>query len=75
MKPKFVVLGVKPIKGSYTGANMSEILSETLKEYNINREKIHTIVRDGESAMDLTVRLLGFDSQWCYAHILNLVYN
>jgi hypothetical protein len=60
MKPKFVVLGVKPIKGSHTGANMSEILSETLKEYNINREKIHTIVRDGESAMDLTVRLLGF---------------
>ena len=74
MLPKHLVLGVKPIKTrAHTAEKLSEILGDVLKLYSLKgSEKLFLILRDGEATMGATTRLLGVESQWCFAHILNL---
>ena len=42
---------------------MGALLSPVLCEYEIEKQKIHMILRDGEAAMGAMTRLLEFEAQ------------
>ena len=73
MKPKFSVLDAMPVVGKHTAENLSSILEESIDHFEIERSKCHLVVRDG--GMKATTNAAGFDSLWCWAHVLNLVGN
>lgn len=65
------ILDARPLTNpSYTAAVVAPILTNVVETYGLTG-KIHVIVRDG--GMSATTRLAGFESIWCFAHILNRV--
>jgi hypothetical protein len=71
MNLKHKILDASPlINASHTAGNVAPILSKVIDDYSL-RDRVHVIVRDG--AMAATTNLAGFDSIWCFAHILNRV--
>jgi len=69
MKPKFSLIDVMPVVGKHDAQNLSTILTKAIDKFGIDKSKIHVIVRDG--GMKATTEAAGFESIWCWAHVLN----
>lgn len=86
-KPRYLVLGVIPIKGiskicsllsifalgRHTADNLSALIGKCLKEFEIPLSHVKSIVRDGASSMVKMSTLLGCESLHCFGHSLLLV--
>lgn len=73
LKPQHVVIGVEPIKGRPTGENLTNLFTNVMNEFEIKKDKVVKVLRDGASTMLKTCRLLDLDSEHCLAHQLQLV--
>lgn len=69
------VLGVIPIKGRHTAKNLSELIDNCLKRFEIEKNRIFLLLRDGASVMIKTSIECQINSLDCFAHKLQLVSN
>jgi hypothetical protein len=60
------------LKKNHTADNLSDSISETLKDYNI-KDKVIALVGDNASVMPLTASKLKIPFRPCFAHTLNLI--
>uniref|UniRef100_A0A183BX12 DUF659 domain-containing protein n=1 Tax=Globodera pallida TaxID=36090 RepID=A0A183BX12_GLOPA len=55
---KFVVLAAKPVKGPHNSGTFSQLLSDTLQEFGIPKNKVFLVVRDAAEVMAKTYSLV-----------------
>lgn len=58
-RPEILVPGVLAINGRHTADNISIVLSESLKDFEIPENKVHLFLRDAGSNMVLATNILG----------------
>nr|XP_020456691.1 zinc finger BED domain-containing protein 4-like [Monopterus albus] len=69
------VLHAKSFRGSHTGEATAAATEEMLKAWNIEKSKVHVILRDNASNVVKAMDRLGVASLGCFAHNLQLVVN
>ena len=69
------MLHTKYFPESHTASNISNIILNMLKEYNIPPEKVHGIITDNAANIKRGVSDSGFYNQGCFLHTLQLVVN
>ena len=57
----------------HTGDYLASVITKVLQDFEIDKDKISLLIRDGASNMVKTALILGIDSQQCFAHLLQLV--
>ena len=79
-KPVDYLLGLPVLHGQHSGANIGSLVSETLKAFEIDRERVGYFVLDNATNNDVAVEFLAEDLSFyapyrrlrCTCHILNL---
>nr|XP_012218835.1 PREDICTED: zinc finger BED domain-containing protein 4-like [Linepithema humile] len=66
-------ISVKHFSQGHTGCNIADILNNILQEWNIEKEKVHVIVRDNAANMTLALNLTPGTGISCFIHTLQLV--
>lgn len=64
-------LACHDLNQSNTGENIKTLIGNQLMEYKIQKEKIAGVTTDRGSNVLLAVKLLGFNSIPCFAHVIN----
>uniref|UniRef100_A0A1I7YRV1 Dimer_Tnp_hAT domain-containing protein n=1 Tax=Steinernema glaseri TaxID=37863 RepID=A0A1I7YRV1_9BILA len=72
LRPRYVVVGVLPIKGPHTAENLSSLLNSCMVKFGIDKCKIFAMMRDGATSMVKTATNLGLENGQCFAHLLQL---
>lgn len=67
------VLAAPPLKERDTAENMAKQLEKVMRLYEIDKDKVVLVLRDGHTAMIKMASLLEFASFHCFLHIINLV--
>ena len=70
-----VVLNVKAMFGSHTGEYIAETFLNLLKEWDIDTQRVHLVLRDSGANMIKGMRLAEMPGLSCTAHTLQLVIN
>nr|XP_054602554.1 zinc finger BED domain-containing protein 4-like [Nothobranchius furzeri] len=70
-----LVLNVKTMFGSHTGEYIRETFLNLLKEWDIDHERVHLVLRDSGANMVKGMRLAELPGLSCTAHTLQLVIN
>ncbi|CAJ1066117.1 zinc finger BED domain-containing protein 4-like [Xyrichtys novacula] len=70
-----VVLNVKAMFGSNTGEYISETFLTLLKEWDIDRQRVHLVLRNNGENMVKGMRLAELPGMSCCAHTLQLLIN
>lgn len=69
------VLHAHRFEGSHTGEYICEKLEDMLKNWGINKTRVHLIIHDNASNMKKASREAQLPSMGCFAHTLQLVVN
>ena len=67
------ILQVHPFPGSHTADAIAEIISKLLEVWNIDKARVHAIVRDNATNMVAGIRQFGLPAVSCVIHTLQLV--
>nr|CAH7728839.1 unnamed protein product [Callosobruchus chinensis] len=70
---KNIVLKAEVLEERHTGDYISEVFQSMLKEWGIQKQNVHCMVRDGGSNMKRACSLSGIHNVDCTAHQLHLV--
>lgn len=60
MEQEIYTISVKHFPQSHTGCNIADILNDILQEWSIEKEKVHTILRDNAANMTLALSTIIF---------------
>ncbi|EGT56851.1 hypothetical protein CAEBREN_11563 [Caenorhabditis brenneri] len=71
-KPKVIILGARAVKGRHTAVNLSDSMASTLKDFDIDLEKVECCTRDGAPNVIAMCNQLSIKSLHCYAHVIQL---
>ena len=66
---------MSPLKESYTGEKVTDMLLSCLESWGIPRKKIHLVVRDNARNMEKGLKDASIPSLRCYVHTVQLVMN
>ena len=73
-KQQYVVLNSFPFPDSHTGVRIGEMISSGIREWGIPSYKVHAIVHDNASNMNLGIdELSGYEGLRCFVHTTQLV--
>jgi len=67
------ILQVCPFPGSHTADAIAEMISKLLEAWNIDKRRVHTVVRDNAANMVAGIRQCGLSGVSCVIHTLQLV--
>ncbi|XP_077063451.1 zinc finger BED domain-containing protein 4-like [Siphateles boraxobius] len=70
---KKAILHAREFRGSHTGDFIMAAIEEMLREWKINKNKVHVILRDNAKNMKKAMDQLGVASLGCFAHTLQLI--
>ena len=71
--PKSAVLHAREFRGSHTANAISDAMGHMLRAWNIDKKKVHVILRDNAANMRKAMDQLEVASLGCFAHTLQLV--
>uniref|UniRef100_A0A914HT81 BED-type domain-containing protein n=1 Tax=Globodera rostochiensis TaxID=31243 RepID=A0A914HT81_GLORO len=69
---KWKVLSTEPMNEAHTGQNIRQCISEILKQFEIDLNRVHVILRDAASSMISATDELNVENFDCFCHKLNL---
>lgn len=67
------MLHARELSGSHTGDSITADIEEMLREWKINKNKVHVVLRDNATNMKKTMDQLGVASLGCFARTLQLI--
>jgi len=67
------ILRVHPFLGSHTADAIADMISKLLEVWNIDKARVHAIVRDNAANMVAGIRRCGLPAVSCVIHTLQLV--
>ena len=70
---KSAVLHAQSFPGSRTGENIAKIFDAMFKEWSIEKEQVHLIVRDNAANMVKAMKDGGYADLGCFTHTLQLI--
>ncbi len=70
---KSAVLHAQSFPGSHTGENIANMFETMFKEWSIEKEQVHLIVRDNAANMVKAMKDGGYADLGCFAHTLQLI--
>ena len=68
-----MVLGAEPMLTTHTADDYLVLLEKLLEEYEIDKNNVSFLVRDGDSTMNKLAKLFKRPSFHCFAHNIQLV--
>ena len=72
---KSVVLHSSEFPGKHSGETIARKMEDMLETWNIDKAKVHVVLRDNASNMKKAMEVMEVASLGCFAHSLNLVVN
>lgn len=67
------VLHAREFRGSHTANAITNAVEEMLRDWTIDKKKVHVVLRDNAANMRKAMDQLGVPSLGCFAHSLQLV--
>ena len=73
-KQQYMVLSSIPFNESHTGINISDVIRKSIKEWSIPSHKVHVILHDNASNMNLAIdELSDYTGMRCFIHTTQLL--
>ncbi|KAL2083380.1 hypothetical protein ACEWY4_021153 [Coilia grayii] len=71
--PKSTVLHAREFRGTHSANAITDAVEHMLRAWNIDKKKVHVILRDNAANIKKALDQLGVPSLGCFAHTLQLV--